>query len=149
MISHGYCFLGSSFLDAFSITLKEFSRLHYCSIIKVLCCCSRDSFVILAHSVGFCQQFFIFLKLFSTSAAPMSLTTVCGFLLFLLLFPVASGDFAILPELSSFGKSFFTFLLFFYSYILFFCFLLKKCHKKEGLKYTCKMILKTSLYIFQ
>ena len=28
--------LGSSRLDAFSFSLKEFSRLHYCSFIKVL-----------------------------------------------------------------------------------------------------------------
>ena len=79
-----------------------------------------DSFVILAHPVVSCQQLFsLFSKNFSASAAPMSLTTVCGFLLFLLLFPVVFDDFAILSELSSFGKYFFTFLLYFYQYILF------------------------------
>ena len=47
-------------LDAFSITLKEFSRLHYCLIIKVLSSLSlrQLSYFIISNSL--CQQLFYF-----------------------------------------------------------------------------------------
>ena len=131
MISHGYCFLGSSFLDAFSITLKEFSRLHYCSIIKVLCCCSRDSFVILAHSVGFCQQFFYFFEtFFNLRGSPESYNG----LWFLVVSFVVSCRFRRLCYLTRaffFWQVFFYFsfvFLFIHSFLLFSA---KKCYKKR------------------
>ena len=148
MISHGYCFLGSSFLDAFSITLKEFSRLHYCSIIKVLCCCSRDSFVILAHSVGFCQQLFLFfLKLFSTSAAPPESYNGLWFLVVSFVVSCRFRRLCYLTRAFFFWQVFFYFsfvFLFVHSFLLFSV----KNAIKKGLKYLQK-ILKTFLYILQ
>ena len=55
-----------------------------------------------------------FPKNFLLPLLPRRLTTVCCFLFF----SVASCDFAIITKLPYFGKYFFTFLLFFYKYIL-------------------------------
>ena len=66
MISHVLLFFGPSVIDAFSITLKEFSRLHYCSFIKVLTTASRDSLVRLTHLFWFVNIFFyLFLSFFN------------------------------------------------------------------------------------
>ena len=65
-----YCFLGCLFKDLFSITLKEFSRLHYCSIIKVLscfCCCCLRQLCYINTALCRCQQLFYFLKTFHFS----------------------------------------------------------------------------------
>ena len=47
------------FLDAFSITLKEFSRLHYCLIFKVLRCCFVTA-LIFYHAAFILSTTFLF-----------------------------------------------------------------------------------------
>ena len=77
-------------------------------------CQLRDSFVILAQLVVSCQH--LFLKLFETfsaSVAPLSLTSVCGFLLFLLLFFVVLFSTTLLSYQSAFTLTT-LFLTFFY-----------------------------------
>ena len=77
-------------------------------------CQLRDSFVILAQLVVTCQHLFLkLLKLFSASVAPLSLTSVCGFLLFLLLFFVVLFSTTLLSYQSTFTLAT-PFLTFFY-----------------------------------
>ena len=102
VISHSLLFFRFVLLDVFSITLKEFSRLHYCLIIKVLSLSLRQLCQIITSSLT-CQQLFyfifaslfaiayltyhfisslsiLFLKTFLHPLLPRSLTTVCCFL---------------------------------------------------------------------
>ena len=61
-----YCSRLSFKKDLFSITLKEFSRLHYCSFVKVLCCCCSRQLSYINTLICLCQQLFkTFLKTFS------------------------------------------------------------------------------------
>ena len=63
MISHALLFFRFVFSDLFSITLKEFSRLHYCSVIKVLsvsCCCFVRQLSYINMLFLLCQQLFLF-----------------------------------------------------------------------------------------
>ena len=113
-------------LDAFSFTLKEFSRLHYCLIIKVLiCCCALFSRQLCYISISchlLSTTFFkTFFETFLTPVAPMSLTTVFGFLWFLLLFFVVCRSTTLLSyqSYSLFASPFFTFFHFWYFGCLF------------------------------
>ena len=127
MISHGYCFR-FVFLDLFSITLKEFSRLHYCLIFKVLRCQLRDSFVNISQLVGICQQLFstFFKTFFYLRSSHESYNGLWFFVVsFVVLCRLSFDDFAILPKHSGFGNTlfslFYTFVTLdgFYNFITF------------------------------
>ena len=95
-------------LDAFSCSLLEFLRLHYCSFIKVLFAVVRDSFVILTQLFCFVNNFFenfSFHNIFGISY----LTSVPSMLpeLFSFLSVVSRDSFAILTCCPYFVNHFF------------------------------------------
>ena len=97
----------------FSITLKEFSRLHYCLIFKVRRCCFRDSFVNISQLVVYCQHLFLFFsKLFFCLRG--SLESYYGLWLFVVSFVVSCRLTTLLSYQSSFtfATLFFTFFYF-------------------------------------
>ena len=115
-------------LDAFSCSLKEFSRLHYCSIIKVRRCCFPRQLCYISTACRFLSTPFLFFrKTFFARRRSLETYHTLWLLLFLVLFPVVFDDFAILSDVLRFCKHFFYFLCFFINMLFFFAFFYDIC----------------------